>query len=79
MLPNEGWMSSNLELELLGLFPREALVGTEVTVLGGLEIDGSVQVKLAHNDTRSHVEVVSDDGDEFIRSLVRGAVGVNVD
>lgn len=68
-----------LELELLGLLPAEALVGTEVTVLGRLEVDGLVQVELPDDDTRSEVEVVPDDLDKLLRGLLRGAVGVDVD
>lgn len=72
-------MMSRLELESLGLLPGEALVGTKVAVLGSLEVDGAVQVELADNDTRSHVEVVTDDLDELLRGLLGGTVGVNVD
>jgi|SRR5687768_14927630 hypothetical protein len=70
---------ASLELELLGLLPGEALVGTEVTVLGGLEVDGAVEVQLADNDTRAEVEVAADDLDELLGGLVGGAVGVDVD
>lgn len=69
----------SLELQSLGLLPAEALVGTEVTVLGGLEVDGLGQVELLDNDTGSQVEVITDDLDELIRALGRGAVGLDVD
>lgn len=72
-------MMSRLELESLGLLPGEALVGTKVAVLGSLEVDGAVQVELANNDTRTHVEVVADDLDELLGGLLRGTVGVDVD
>ena len=68
-----------LELERLGLLPGEALVGTKVAVLGSLEVDGAVQVELAHNDTRTEVKVAADDLDELSRGLVRGAVSVDID
>lgn len=69
----------SLVLERLGLLPGEALVGTEVTVLGGLAVDGLGEVKLLDNDTGAQVEVVTDDLDELIRVLLGGAVGVDVD
>ena len=50
-----------------------------MTVLGRLEVDGLVELELADDDTRPHVEVVADDLDELVRGLVRGAVGVDVD
>lgn len=71
--------SKCLELERLGLLPGEALVGTKVTVLGSLAVDGAVQVELAHNDTGAEVKVGADDLDELLRGLVRGAVGVDID
>jgi hypothetical protein len=61
------------------LLPREALVGTEVAVLGGLEVDGAVQVQLTDNNTRAEVEVLVDDLDQLGRALLGGTVGVNVD
>lgn len=70
---------ASLELELLGLLPAEALVGTEVTVLGSLEVDRLVQVKLTDDDTRSEIEVVADDLDELLGVLLGGAVRVDVD
>ena len=70
---------ARLELEGLGLLPAEVLVGTEVAVLGSLEVDGLVQVEGTDNDTRAQVEVVVDNLDKLLGGLVRGAVGVNVD
>lgn len=70
-------LTAHLELEGLGLLPGEALVGTEVTVLGSLEVDGLGQVQLLDNDTGAHVEVVADDLDQLIRGLVGGAVGLD--
>lgn len=69
----------HLELQSLGLLPAEALVGTKVTILGGLEVDGLGQVKLLDNDTGSQVEVVTDNLDELIRAFGRGTVGIDVD
>ena len=73
------FIRAHLELELLGLLPGEALVGTEVAVLGSLEVDGAVQVELTDNDTGTQVEVLVDDLDKLLRALLRGAVGVDVD
>lgn len=67
-----------LELESLGLLPGEVLVG-EVTVLGGLVVDGLGQVKLADNDTGAEIKVAANDLDELVRRLLRSAVGVDVD
>lgn len=69
----------HLELQGLGLLPAEALVGTEVTVLGGLEVDGLGQVKLLDNDTGPQVEVGTDNLDKLIGGPGGGAVGVDVD
>ena len=68
-----------LEPERLRLLPAEGLVGAEVAVLGRLQVDGLVEVELAHNDTRPQVKVIEDDLDELVRRLVRGAVRVDVD
>jgi hypothetical protein len=63
---------------LLGLLPGEALVGTEVTVLGSLEVDGAVEAQLTNDDTGTEVEVLVDDLNELVRGLVGGTVGVDV-
>lgn len=60
----------HLELERLGLLPAEALVSTEVTVLGGLEVDGLGEVQLLHDDTRSHVEVVLHNLNQLVAGLL---------
>ena len=69
---------ANLELELLWLFPGEALVG-EVAVLGGLEVDWAGQVELLDDHSWAEVEVGADDLLELIRGVVGSSVGVNVD
>lgn len=69
----------HLELQGLGLLPAEGLVGTEMTVLGGLEVDGLGQVELLDNDAGPQVEVVTDDLDKLIRALGGSTVGVDVD
>ena len=69
----------HLELQCLGLLPAEVLVGTEVPILGGLEVDGMIKVEFLHYNTRLHVEVVADHLDEFIRGLLGGTIGINVD
>lgn len=70
--------ATRLELEGLGLLPGEFLVG-EVTVLGGLEVDGLGQIQLLDNDTGTEVKVVTDDLDELIGGLGGGAVGLDED
>lgn len=67
-----------LELEGLWLLPAEFLAG-EVTVLSSLEVDWLGQIKLLDNDTRSQVEVGSDDLNKFIRGLAGCAVCVDED
>lgn len=67
---------TNLELELLGLLPGELLVG-EVTVLGGLVVDGVGKVQLLDDDTGTHVKVLLDDLNELVRGLVGGTVGLD--
>jgi hypothetical protein len=66
----------SLELKLLGLLPCKVLVG-EVTVLGGLEIDGVDEVEFLDDDTGAEIEVLVDDFDELSGRLVRGAVGLD--
>lgn len=66
---NVKWSLHDLELKLLGLLPGEALVG-EVTVLGGLVVDGVGQVELLDNYTGAEIEVVVDDLNKLIGGLV---------
>ncbi len=66
----------NLELELLWLFPGEALVG-EVTVLGGLKVDWLGQVELLDDHSRAEVEVGANDLLELVGGVVGGSVGVD--
>ena len=68
----------HLELEGLWLLPAEVLVG-EVTVLGSLEVDWFGEIELLDNDTWSEIEVLVDNGDEFIGATVGGTVGVDED
>jgi len=67
-----------LELELLGLLPVVGGV-SEVTIRGGLEVDGLLEVEFLDNDTRAEIPVVVDDLDEFLIGLLAGAVGVDID
>lgn len=69
---------ARLELEGLGLLPGEGLVG-EVTVLGGLGVDGLGKVKQLDDDTGTEVEVVPDDLDQLVGALGRGAVALDED
>lgn len=66
----------HLELKLLGLLPGEALV-SEMSVLGGLVVNGVGKVEFLDNDTRAEIEVVEDDLDKLFRGLVRSTVGLN--
>lgn len=50
-----------------------------MAVLGGLEVDGAVQVELSDNDTRSEIEVLEDDLDKLVRGLLGSAVRVDID
>lgn len=68
----------HLELEGPWLLPVEALVG-EVTVLGRLTVDWLREVEVTDNDTRSHVEVGTDDLDKLVGSSVGGTVGLDED
>jgi hypothetical protein len=69
----------HLELQRLRFLPTEVLVGAKVAILGRLEVDWLVQVKLANDDTWSQVEVGPDDLNQFVGSLVRGTIRVDVD
>lgn len=68
-----------LEFECLGLLPAEILVGSKVAILGRLTIDGAVQVEGSNDDAGPEIKVVADNRDEFVRRLLGGAVGVDVD
>ena len=50
-----------------------------MAVLGRLEVDGLGEIQLLDDDTGAEVEVVTDDLDELVRVLLRGAVRVDVD
>lgn len=50
-----------------------------MAVLGSLQVDGAVQVKLADNDAGAQIKVVADNLNKLVRGLLRGAVGVDVD
>lgn len=74
MTPRFG--KNSLKLQILGLLPRERLVG-EVSVLGRLAVDRVRQVELLDDHTRTHVEVLADDLDQLVRGLGRSAVGLD--
>jgi hypothetical protein len=69
---------SRLELELLGLLPRVGRV-TEVTVRGGLEVLGLLEVELLNDESGAEVKVLADDLHELGVGLLAGAVGVDED
>ena len=50
-----------------------------MTILSGLEVDGTVEAEFADNNTGSEIEVVEDDLDEFRGLLVASVVGVDED
>ena len=55
-----------LESESLGLLPWEVLV-SEVAVLRRLRINRLSEVEFLDDDTRAHIEVVSNDVDQLFR------------
>lgn len=73
-----GIMYASLERKSLWLLPAEVLV-CEVTVLGGLEVDGLGQLELLDDNSWAEIEVLVDDLDELVRGLVGGSVRVNED
>lgn len=50
-----------------------------MTVLGGLEVNGAVELEVLDNDTRAEIKVGADNLDELVRRLGGRAVGVDVD
>lgn len=50
-----------------------------MTVLSCLKVDWLGQVEILDDDTGSQVEIGADDGNKFVRGLIRGTVGVNKD
>jgi hypothetical protein len=67
---------SHLQFQRLRFLPREILVG-EVAILCCLAIDGSGQVELADDHTRSHVEILLDNVNQLLRGQVRSPVRLN--
>ena len=65
-----------LECQRLRLLPGEVLI-RKVPVFGRLEINRSCKVELFDDDAWPHIEVLSNDLDQFVRGLVRGTVGIN--
>ena len=65
-----------LELELLGLLPRE-LGSAKVTTGSGSKVLGLLEAEVLDNDTGTEVEVVADDGDELLVGLLTSAVRVD--
>lgn len=57
--------NAGLELQVLGLFPIEVLVG-EMAILCRLAVDWLGEVKLFDDDARSHIEVCPDDLHQFL-------------
>lgn len=72
--------TSTLHLESKGLWflPAEVLV-CEMSVLRCLKVDWLGQVKFLDDNSRPHVKVLLDDGNQFVGGLVRRAVGFNED
>lgn len=68
---------AGLELEFLRLLPGKGLVGAKVTVLGSLEVDGSVQFELADNHARTKIEILVDNVNQLIRCSLRGAISID--
>jgi hypothetical protein len=60
------------------LFPGEFFT-TKVTVGSSLLVDGLEEVEFLDNDTRTEVEVVANDFNQFSLRLFRGTVSINKD
>lgn len=74
--------SASVEVELLRGLPSEVgVVATEVTESGCLLVDGSLQVELLDNVTRSEVKVVAHNSANicFGASIFSSAIGVDMD
>lgn len=61
--------NSDLESQSLGLLPRK-LLACEVAILCCLEVDWLSQVELLDDNSGSEVEVLVDDGDQFVGGFV---------
>ena len=61
--------AQSLEVEFLRLLPREVLV-REMTVLGGLIVNGLCKIEFLDDHTRSHVEIVANDLHQLVGALV---------
>jgi hypothetical protein len=71
--------AGRLELQNLRRLPKELLVvAAEVTVGGGLLVDGPLELEVPDDATRPEVEVLLEDLDELLLSLALGsAVGLD--
>ena len=65
MLNRTARLVTGLELEGLGFFPSEVLVG-EMAVLCRLAVDWVCKVKLLHDDAWPQIEICPDDIHQFI-------------
>ena len=63
----------SLKRELLGVFPREA-VATEMTVSGGLLVDGVLQLEVLDDSAWAEVEVLLDNIQKLLLALCRRTV-----
>jgi len=70
--------SFSLKRELLGVFPREALA-TEMTVSGGLLVDGVLQLEVLDDSAWAEVEVLLDDIQKLLLALCRRTVAEDGD
>jgi len=67
-----------LQSKLLRLLPSKALI-RKMAILSRPIINRIREIQLLDNDTRSQVKVLVNNLDEFLRRLVRGAVGLDED
>ena len=65
--------SFSLELELLGILPRESLA-PEMTVSGGLLVDGVLQLEVLDDSAWAEIEVLLDDVQKLLLALRRRSV-----
>lgn len=69
-----------VEDQLLWLFPGEVrVVSSEVSEGSGLKVDWAAEVQITHDHSRTQIEVLLDDGEEFSIGVLGGSVGVHVD
>jgi hypothetical protein len=63
---------------LLGVLPGEVLIiTTEVTIRSGLKVDGTSELKIAHQTSRAEIEVLLNDLEEFAIRFGTSTIRIN--